>query len=558
MTPDEIKRINEAREVNVNAGLNPYSGAGATALSLSQGLGTITSESLGGSTTPFNIPSVAPATGAEGLSGFATSYAEQQKLANKSQADLQNQLTLAKTKAETDKSATRQALESTYQGITNLFSSQSQLEQDAGLDKKAQRVTDVTNQIEASERAKVNELRALDSANMTDAGRATASRDINRKYAFEQADLALIQSAANRDYETASNIINRKIELQLEPLKTKLEFQKFFYEENKDLFNKAEQREFESLTKATEREYEDAKTLEKYKADVQLEAVKNGVQIPSYVLGELNRATNQSEVAQILARNGVSLQKTDNQIVTLKNGTTVVVDTNTGKVISTVGGGTTPSTKVAGLTPEQQADPFIQLLLDSEGGKPITDTFAQSLNKGLNVLGQIGGLQENIKNTNTGPIAGAFRGANPWDTNAQTIKAQLNAVVPNLARGVYGEVGVLTDNDIANYSKTLPTLKSTEDIRNAVLGITVDLISKSIKRTLEVNAANQKDVSGFVDIYTEMVHTRDSIFAQIPGYKGAGSTVGQVDDVAAESAFDSVISPESSSWLVNTWNNLFK
>src|SRR3990167_3290525 len=147
--------------------------------------------------------------------------------------------------------------------------------------------------------------------------------------------------------------------------------------------------------------------------------------------------------------------------------------------------GVTPS----GLTPEQQSDPFIKLLLSTAGGKPITDTFAQSLNKGLNVLGQIGGLQANIANTNTGPIAGAFRGANPWDTNAQTIKAQLNAIVPNLARGIYGEVGVLTDNDIKQYSKTLPTLTTTEDIRNAVLGITVDLIGKSIKRTLEINAA---------------------------------------------------------------------
>ena len=131
-------------------------------------------------------------------------------------------------------------------------------------------------------------------------------------------------------------------------------------------------------------------------------------------------------------------------------------------------------------------------------------------------------MQANIKDTDTGPIVGAFKGLNPWDTNAQTIKAQLNAIVPNLARGVYGEVGVLTDNDIAQYSKTLPNLKSTEDIRNAVLGITVDLIGKSIKRTLEINAANQKDVSGFVNIYTEMEATKNSIFSQIPGYKGAG------------------------------------
>jgi hypothetical protein len=197
----------------------------------------------------------------------------------------------------------------------------------------------------------------------------------------------------------------------------------------------------------------------------------------------------------------------------------VVIDKNTGRVVyGGGGGGGGGSSIMAGLTPEQQADPFIAKMVASAGGKPLTDTFAQSLNKGLNVLGQIGVLQANIKDVKTGPIVGAFKGMNPWDTNAQTIKAQLNAIVPNLARGVYGEVGVLTDNDIAQYSKTLPNLKSTEDIRNAVLGITVDMIGKSIKRTLEVNAANGKDVSKFIDLYTEMQNTRNSIFSQIPGY----------------------------------------
>ena len=227
-----------------------------------------------------------------------------------------------------------------------------------------------------------------------------------------------------------------------------------------------------------------------------------------------------------------------------------VFDKSTGTFKSLGGGGGGSTPNMAGLTPEQQADPFIQKMLASKGGKPITDTFAQSLNKGLNVLSQIGGLQTNVNDTDTGPIVGLFRGANPWDTNAQTIKAQLNAIVPNLARGVYGEVGVLTDNDIKNYSQTLPNLKSTEDVRNAVLGITVDLIGKSIKRTLEINAANGKDVSGFIDIYTEMTNTRDSIFSKIPGYKG--NTVGQVpltpeDNSLADSVLGSASSTPTSS-----------
>ena len=182
------------------------------------------------------------------------------------------------------------------------------------------------------------------------------------------------------------------------------------------------------------------------------------------------------------------------------------------KLVQTVGTGNAP----VGLTPEQQKDPFIQTIIKSAGGKPLTDTSIQKLDKGLTVLGQIGVLQSNIEDMKTGPIVGAFRGINPWDTKAQTIKASLNAVVPNLARGVYGEVGVLTDNDIKNYSKTLPTLSSTEAIRNGILYITLDMIGKSIKNTLTVNAAAGRDVSRFVDIYTEMESAKASVLSTIP------------------------------------------
>src|SRR3990167_4917550 len=409
------------------------------------------------------------------------------------------------------------------------------------------------------------QVEALTGQGLTDVQRAAQEREIRRVGNSNIANLA-IQAQADQNLLTAAQqTIKDKVDAQFSPIQDTIDFlTKFGTLASNDL-TESEQL---ILSEQISQKKIDYASITKTADDLHQSMLANGAPQSTYsaldkisedfIAGRITAQEALSRMYQAVGNYGKTPVKPDNQVVTLKDGSTVVVDTVTGKVISTIGGGRVSPTTVAGLTPEQQKDPFIQLLLDSEGGKPITDTFAQSLNKGLNVLGQIGVLQENIKGTNTGPIACAFRGLNPWDTNAQTIKAQLNAIVPNLARGVFGEVGVLTDNDIANYSKTLPTLKSTEDIRNAVLGITVDLISKSIKRTLEVNAANQKDVSGFVDIYTEMVHTRDSIFAQIPGYKGAGSTVGQVDDVAAESAFDSVISPESSSWLVNTWNNLFK
>jgi len=158
--------------------------------------------------------------------------------------------------------------------------------------------------------------------------------------------------------------------------------------------------------------------------------------------------------------------------------------------------------------------------------KEVSDTFLQSMEKTISVLDQMGVLQENIAGLKTGPIVGTLRSKNPWDTQAQTIKAQLNAIVPNLARGVYGEVGVLTDNDIKTYSKTIPNLSATEDVRNAILYITVDMIRRNIETKIKNQAAGQRDMSGYADIYKQVVDTSRQILSTLPGASASGGESG--------------------------------
>jgi len=107
------------------------------------------------------------------------------------------------------------------------------------------------------------------------------------------------------------------------------------------------------------------------------------------------------------------------------------------------------------------------------------------------------------------------RSKNPYDTKAQLVKSQLAAIVPNLARGVYGEVGVLTDNDISNYSKTLPNLTSTEDVRDAVLALTIRSVQRSLENKLRTQAAGKKDVSGFIDTYNGVKNLADKLSKKV-------------------------------------------
>ena len=160
---------------------------------------------------------------------------------------------------------------------------------------------------------------------------------------------------------------------------------------------------------------------------------------------------------------------------------------------------------------------FSGVIRASAGGKDVDTTFLQAFEKGINVVYQVGDLQAEIKNEITGPILGTLRSVNPYDVKARLIKAQLTAITPNLARGIYGEVGVLTDNDIKLYSQTLPTLKNPEDVRNAILGMTVRSLQRSLENKIKVQAGFGRDVSGIENVYLEVKKLADNILNPLVG-----------------------------------------
>jgi hypothetical protein len=157
---------------------------------------------------------------------------------------------------------------------------------------------------------------------------------------------------------------------------------------------------------------------------------------------------------------------------------------------------------------------FVGFLQASAGGTNVDATTIQSLNKAMTVVGQIGDLKETITDENSGPLLGILRSANPYDEKAQLINAQLSAIVPNLARGVYGEVGVLTDKDVEIYSRTLPNIKQPEELRDLVLAMTLRTVQRGIENQLSINASGGRDVSGFVDTYNNLSVQIDRLLPQ--------------------------------------------
>lgn len=147
---------------------------------------------------------------------------------------------------------------------------------------------------------------------------------------------------------------------------------------------------------------------------------------------------------------------------------------------------------------------FKSILTASAGGSELNSTQLSKISKSFLVLDQIGDLQKSIEGVNTGPLIGILTSNNPLDEQARLINAQLTSIIPNLAKGVYGEVGVLTDNDVRLYRETLPNLKSTEEASALILDMTLRTINNSIEKQFEVLAKGGKDVSGFAGDYDEL------------------------------------------------------
>lgn len=140
----------------------------------------------------------------------------------------------------------------------------------------------------------------------------------------------------------------------------------------------------------------------------------------------------------------------------------------------------------------------------SKGGRRLTQSEAEPLTKMKRVVGQASTISQLIGTIDTGPIQGIIKSNNPYDTKARLLQANVTALVPTLARGVYGEVGVLTDTDVDRYTKTIASLKNTEDVNKAVMAMTLDIAAKSMAAQLESMAAAGRDVSGFYNMYNDI------------------------------------------------------
>jgi len=187
----------------------------------------------------FNLTPPKPASEAAGFQGYmemsANQLAQQQQQVRESRGDLFDAMI---------KSDTETGLQDT------LYAQQ--------VDPAEAELNDINNQILAEQHSTRRQIEALQKNPQGLFGGALQDKidEIETKSTAKQADLAIVQLSKQGKFDSAKRIADRAVTAMLEKQKLRNDALRFNYEENKDLFDKNEQRIFEFMQGERERSLE--------------------------------------------------------------------------------------------------------------------------------------------------------------------------------------------------------------------------------------------------------------------------------------------------------------
>lgn len=323
---------------------------------------------------------------------------------------------------------------------------------------------------------------------------------INKESLSKQSDIAVLKYVADNDYAGAKEIVDRQKQMNLEQLTAQSNNLKLFIDLNKEQFTTAEQNLFNLKSKEIDNALAKQTKAEDAIANIKLTAVQNGA--GASVLAALSAVdtTKPGALDAALKAVGSYLTSPKEKLELQKlRGDISKQQLELAAAKLTLGGST--------------GDAVQDIILGSSkyGDKNLVGAQLEQVQKASIALGSMESLQALLMQgkdglKTTGPVAGRTRtllSQLGGDADARAINATIQGLIPTVARGIFGEVGVLTDADIDNYRKTVPNLNSTEAQNKLVSIIMYDVLSRSLASTLTTNAMNQTNVSNFNSLYLD-------------------------------------------------------
>ena len=144
----------------------------------------------------------------------------------------------------------------------------------------------------------------------------------------------------------------------------------------------------------------------------------------------------------------------------------------------------------------------IQIMMSARETGNVDATSRQKLVQAQSALSDIPSIYSSLSKVDTWPIAGTLANLNPWKSgDLAEVNAQIIGSIPTVARGIFNEVWVLTDKDVALYKQTLPTLKNTQEQLKAITNIMLSKVANSIQNQLTTLAGSGINTSKFLPLY---------------------------------------------------------
>lgn len=259
-------------------------------------------------TTPINLPTTVQPTAAAGMSGAI-------EASNKSIAQQRAEAMTAQQENEVASrgNLNNQLLQEMMGVNTEMSQAASTIDRTAE-DEARQRSDDLVSQMESNSLAARRQVESLQKNNPQGLFGGALQDEVNRierDNEIRNADLAIEQLASLRRYERLNSIADRQLQLKLEPLKLKADNLKLFYEDNKDRFNKADDRLFSEVTRKAEQEYKKAEAVETALKDTKVSLLKSAAEqgAPASVQSAIQNSTTPEEAIKAAGIYGGDVMK---------------------------------------------------------------------------------------------------------------------------------------------------------------------------------------------------------------------------------------------------------
>jgi len=235
--------------------------------------------------TPMTVAPAIPATQAQGMTA---EFADQTDQFTQNLAEQKKAAEAPKVNALSDYIAQLK----TAQGTTGLTADA--YAAPGGVNEITPELNDINDKMRREALALRRQTEAITASGGQSKAQAQAQiSNLERESFSKQADLAVIQQAVQGRYDSAKEIADRAVSAKLEKQTNDLSILKFNYEENKEAFTKAEQREFEALAGNRERKLQQDAENAKSIYELGIQASADGA--PTSVVERMLKAKTREE-----------------------------------------------------------------------------------------------------------------------------------------------------------------------------------------------------------------------------------------------------------------------